>query len=223
MPEPSTPGVGFRDGILGLMYYGERLNGYTHLAGSMLAVGGAAALVATAALRGDPLKVVSFAVYGTTLCVLFLASTLYHSTQGRAKDVFRKIDYISIYLVIAGTITPFALVAMKGEWGWTLFVAMWALAVVGILQELYVARGMRLTSLAIYLIMGWLPLITLGPLVDALTWHGAQWLIGGGLVYTAGIVFYFFDEKYRHWHGIWHVFVLCGSATHYATIVLFVA
>jgi hemolysin III len=205
------------------MYYGERFNGYTHLAGAMAAGVGAVALVTQAVLRGDSTRMVSFAVYGTTLCLLFLASTLYHSTQGRAKDLFRKLDHCSIYLFIAGTITPFALVMMKGEWGWTLFGAMWALALVGIIQEVWLARGMRLTSLVIYLLMGWLPLIAFEPLLEALTWNGFGWLLAGGVVYTVGIVFYLYDERFRHWHGIWHLCVLCGSVTHYAAIVKFVA
>jgi hemolysin III len=205
------------------MYYGERFNGYTHLVGAMAAGVGAVTLVTQAVLRGDSTRMVSFAVYGTTLCLLFLASTLYHSTQGRAKDLFRKLDHCSIYLFIAGTITPFALVMMKGEWGWTLFGAMWALALVGIIQEVWLARGLRLTSLAIYLLMGWLPLIAFEPLLEALTWNGFGWLLAGGVVYTVGIVFYLYDERFRHWHGIWHLCVLCGSVTHYAAIVKFVA
>jgi hemolysin III len=205
------------------MYYGERFNGYTHLAGTLLAAGGAVALISQAAVRGDPVKFASFCVYGATLCLLYLVSTLYHSTQGRAKDIFRKLDHVAIYLVIAGTFTPFALVTLKGTWGWTLCGAMWGFALLGILQELWVAKGLRLTSLAIYLLMGWLPILALEPLVAALKWNGVSWLIAGGLVYTAGILFYFYDERFRHWHGIWHLFVLCGSVTHYVAIVMFVA
>jgi hemolysin III len=206
------------------MYYGERLNGYTHLAGTMLAAAGAIALVSLAAVRGDPVRIVSFSVYGTTLCLLFLVSTLYHSSQGRAKNVLRKLDYVAIYLVIAGTWTPFALVALKGDWSWTLFGAVWGLAAIGIVQELWIARGThRLTSVAIYLLMGWIALLALAPLVEALTWSGLAWLVAGGLVYTVGIVFYLYDERFRHWHGIWHLFVLAGSATHYAAIVKFIA
>lgn len=205
------------------MYYGERFNGYTHLAGTLLAAGGAVALISHAAVRGDPVKFTSFCVYGATLCLLYLVSTLYHSTQGRAKNIFRKLDHVAIYLVIAGTFTPFALVTLRGTWGWTLCGAMWGLALLGILQELWVAKGLRLTSLAIYLLMGWLPILALEPLVAALKWNGVSWLIAGGVVYTAGILFYFYDERFRHWHGIWHLFVLCGSATHYAAIVMFVA
>jgi hemolysin III len=205
------------------MYKGERLNGYTHLAGSVLAVAGAITLIDLASHRADPMRLVSFSVYGVTLCLLFLASTLYHSTRGRAKAVLQKCDHCAIYLMIAGTYTPIALVSLNGEWGWTLFGAVWSLAVVGILQELWIAKGLRLTSMAIYLIMGWLALLALTPLIEALTWNGFAWLLGGGVIYTIGIVFYLFDERFRHWHGIWHVCVLAGSAAHYTAMVLFVA
>jgi hemolysin III len=205
-----------------MMYYGERFNGYTHLAGAFLALAGATILVAMAAARADPWRIASFSIYGATLILLFLASTLYHGSRGRTKDIFRKLDHCAIYLVIAGTYTPFALVTLNGEWSRTLFGAVWSLAFLGIVQEIYLAKGLRLTSLAIYLLMGWLAIIALEPLVDALTWHGFYWLLGGGLIYTAGVVFYLYDERFRHWHGIWHLCVLAGSAVHYATIVKFV-
>ena len=205
------------------MYYGERFNGYTHLAGAMLAVGGAAALISMGADRGDPTRVVSFSVYGATLCLMYIASTLYHGTRGRAKEIFRKLDHLSIYLLIAGSYTPFALVTLDGTWGWTLFGAVWSLAALGIVQELWIARGPRFTSLAIYLLMGWLAVIALEPLLQALTWNGFLWLMASGIIYTVGVVFYLFDDRFRHWHGIWHLFVLAGSAIHYTALVLFVA
>lgn len=205
------------------MYHGERFNAHTHLAGTVLALTGAGALVAMAAMKADPLRLVSFSVYGTTLCLLFLVSTLYHSTQGAAKNLFRKLDHCAIYLVIAGTYTPFALVSLNGIWSWTLFCAVWSLAIVGIAQECWIAKGQRLTSLAIYLLMGWLAIVALVPLAEALSWNGVAWMVGGGLVYTLGVLFYLYDERFEHWHGIWHVFVLVGSAAHYTAIVLFVA
>lgn len=208
---------------MGCMYHGERFNSYTHLAGSVLAVTGAAALVTMAAERADPVRLASFTVYGATLCLLFMASTLYHSCQGRAKDIFRKLDHCSIYLVIAGSYTPIAMVKMDGTWGWTLFAAVWSLAVVGIVQELWLAKGARLTSLAIYLLMGWIALIAVEPLISALTWNGFAWMLAAGMIYTVGIVFYLYDERYKHWHGIWHLFVLAGSAAYYAMILKFVA
>jgi hemolysin III len=205
------------------MYHGERFNAHTHLAGTVLALTGAGTLVTMAAVKADPLRLVSFSVYGTTLCLLFLVSTLYHSTQGTAKDLFRKLDYCAIYLVIAGTYTPFALVSLKGAWSWTLFGAVWSLAIVGIAQECWIAKGKRFTSLAIYLLMGWLAIVALVPLAEALSWNGVAWMVGGGLAYTAGVLFYLYDERFTHWHGIWHLFVLVGSAAHYTAIILFVA
>ena len=205
------------------MYHGERFNGYTHLCGTVLALAGAAVLVVLAALKADPWRIVSFSVYGVTLCLLYLSSTLYHSTRGRTKLVFRKLDHCAIYLLIAGTYTPFALVILSGPWGWTLFGSVWGLALLGVVQEIWLARGARLTSLTIYLLMGWLALAALGPLIDALPANGLAWVAAGGFAYTAGIVFYLYDERFKHWHGIWHCFVLAGSTVHYAAIVLFVA
>jgi hemolysin III len=206
------------------MHHGERFNGYTHLAGAILALAGATVLVVLAAQRADPWRIVSFAVYGSTLFALYLVSTLYHSLRaGRAKDVFRKLDHCSIYLLIAGTYTPFTLVTLGGAWGWSLFGAIWALAVVGIVQECWVASGARVTSLVIYVLMGWLALPALPPLFAALGWSGMAWVVGGGVIYTAGIAFYLYDERVRHFHGVWHLFVLAGSATHYAAIAAYVA
>ncbi|MEP7262150.1 MAG: hemolysin III family protein [Usitatibacter sp.] len=205
------------------MYRGERFNGYTHLVGAVLALGGAVALVTLAALKGDPWRIVSFAVYGSTLILLYLTSTLYHSVRGRAKAVLRKLDHCTIYLLIAGTYTPFTLVTLRGPWGWSLFGAVWGLAALGIAQECWLARGARLASLAIYLLMGWLALVALVPLLEALGWTGLAWLAAGGLAYTVGIVFYVFDERVPHFHGVWHLFVLAGSAIHYAAMVVLVA
>ena len=205
------------------MYRGERFNGYTHLAGAILAAAGAATLITLASLKGDATRIVSFSVYGAALFLLFLVSTLYHSLRGRAKDFFRKLDHVSIYLLIAGTYTPFTLVTLQGPWGWTLFGAIWTLAVFGIVQELWIARGARVLSLVIYLVMGWLAVVALVPLFRALDWQGMSWVVGGGVAYTAGIVFYVYDERFRHWHGIWHLFVLAGSILHYVAIVRFVA
>ena len=205
------------------MYAGERLNGYTHLAGAVLALAGAVALVAIAAIKGDPWRIVSFAVYGATLVALYITSTLYHSLRGRAKDIWRKLDHCSIYLLIAGTYTPFALVTLNGPWGWSIFGAVWGLAVLGIVQECWLARGARVTSLAIYLLMGWLALVAAVPLLEALGWQGFAWVAAGGAIYTLGIVFYVFDERVRHFHGIWHLFVLGGSATHFGAIAAYVA
>ena len=205
------------------MYYGERFNGVTHLMGAALAAAGAAALVVLAARQGDPWKIVSFSIYGAMLFGLYAVSTLYHSTRGGVKDVFRKLDHCSIYLLIAGTYTPFTLVTLRGAWGWSLFGVIWGLAAVGITQEAWLAKGARIFSLVIYFLMGWLAVIAVGPLVAALTPAGFAWLAAGGLLYTGGIVFYALDEKLRHGHGVWHLFVLAGSISHYFAILLYVA
>jgi hemolysin III len=205
------------------MYHGERFNGYTHLVGAILAAAGAAALITLAATKGDATRIVSFSVYGAALFLLYLVSTIYHSLRGRAKDVFRKLDHVAIYIMIAGTYTPFALVTLHGAWGWSMFGAIWGLAAVGIVQELCLARGARVLSLAIYVLMGWLAVVALVPLFHALSWSGMSWVIGGGLLYTGGIVFYMYDERFRHWHGIWHLFVMAGSGVHFTAMVLFVA
>lgn len=205
------------------MYYGERLNGTTHLLGASLAAAGAAALIILAARQGDPWKIVSFSIYGTLLFLLYAVSTLYHSTRGRVKAVFRKLDHCSIYLLIAGTYTPFTLVSLRGAWGWSLFGVIWVLAALGIAQEAWLGKGARIFSLVIYILMGWLAVIAVKPLISALTPAGFAWLAAGGLLYTGGIIFFALDEKLRHGHGVWHLFVLAGSASHYLAILFYVA
>lgn len=205
------------------MYYGERFNSYSHLAGTVLAVTGAVVLIVIGALQGDVWKIVSFAIYGAGLVLLYAFSTLYHSTRGRAKRLFQKLDHNAIYLLIAATYTPFTLVTLRGPWGWSLFGVVWGLAAVGMLQELMLGQRTRKLSLAIYVLMGWVALIAVVPLIEALSPAGFAWLAAGGVIYTAGIVFYVFDEKFTHWHGIWHLFVIGGSAAHYVAILRYVA
>lgn len=205
------------------MVPGERLNSFTHLAGTVLALAGGLTLVSLAASRHDPARLASFSVYGLTLFLTYFSSTFYHGSLGRTKEVFRKLDHVSIYLLIAGTYTPFAMVALQGTWGERLLIAAWSLAGIGILQEIFLARGARITSLGIYLIMGWMGFFFGELLADALSLDAFLWLLGGGIIYTVGIVFYLFDERFRHWHGIWHMFVMAGSAIHYAAIVKFMA
>jgi hemolysin III len=205
------------------MYYGERLNGFTHLAGTALAVAGTVALLASSSASGDPWKITGSAIFGAMLVVLYAISTLYHSLRGRPKAVLRKLDHCAIYLLIAGTYTPFTLVTLRGAWGWSLLGVVWGLAVLGIVQELWLARGARWLSLVLYVAMGWLGMIAVAPLLSALGPEGFAWLAAGGAVYTLGIAFYLFDEKWPPAHGIWHLFVLGGSAAHFVTIYRYVA
>lgn len=204
------------------MYAGERFNALTHLAGAILAVAGGTLLIVAASRLGDPWKIVSVSLYGAMLLFLYLSSTLYHSLRGRAKRIWCKFDHCAIYLLIAGSYTPFALVSLRGGWGWSLFGVVWGLAIFGIVQELWLASGRRLLSLAIYVVMGWLALIAMVPLLNALSPQGFAWLAGGGLVYSLGIIFYINDERWRHAHGIWHLFVLAGSVCHYVAVSRFV-
>jgi hemolysin III len=205
------------------MHYGERFNSISHLVGAGLAVAGTAVLIVLAARVGDPWKIVSFSIYGAMLVALYVFSTLYHSLRGRAKNVLRKFDHCSIYLLIAGSYTPFALVSLRGPWGWSLLGAVWTLAVLGIVQEIWLAKGPRVLSLVIYVVMGWLALVAVAPLWLALKPAGFAWLATGGVLYTLGIAFYATDHKVRHGHGVWHLFVLGGSACHFFTVLLHVA
>jgi hemolysin III len=205
------------------MYHGERFNAVSHLFGAALALAGGALLVVVSSLKGDPWRIVGVSIYGTTLLALYLVSTLYHSLRGCAKDVFRKLDHIAIYLLIAGTYTPFTLVTLNGPWGWGLLGTIWGLALLGIVQELWLARGARVLSVVIYVAMGWLALIAIGPLTERLPPAGLAWLIAGGAFYTGGIVFFALDRRLRHAHGVWHLFVLTGSASHYFVILRYVA
>jgi len=205
------------------MYPGERFNGITHLVGVALALAGASALVAVAAIHQDPWRVVSCSIYGATLVLLYTASTLYHSLRGKAKAVFRKLDHCAIYLLIAGTYTPFALVTLRGAWGWWLFGAMWSLAALGIAQEFWLGNKHRGLSVTLYILMGWLGLAAIKPLLAGLTSAGFAWLGAGGILYTVGVIFYALDKRLAYGHGVWHLFVLAGSASHYVAILFFVA
>jgi hemolysin III len=205
------------------MYYGEKFNAVSHLLGAVLALAGTVVLVVLAALGGDPWKVVGVSVYGASLVLMYSSSTLYHSVRGRrAKDVLRKLDHQSIYLLIAGSYTPFCLVTLRGPWGWSLLGVVWGLAVIGSLQDLRPRSDARVLSVVIYLLMGWAAVVALVPMVDALGRAGFAWVAAGGLFYTVGIVFYALDARLRHAHGIWHLFVLAGSAAHFIAILVYV-
>ncbi|MFW5967069.1 MAG: PAQR family membrane homeostasis protein TrhA [Persicimonas sp.] len=198
----------------------EIANAVTHGVGLILAIIGLVVLLARAYAYGEPVHLVSCAVYGATLVVLYAASTLYHSVQSaRFKRWLRIFDHTAIYLLIAGTYTPFTLVALDGGWGWAIFSAVWGLALVGILYKLFAFGRFRRLSLALYLAMGWLAVVAIGPLWESLP-TGALALVGaGGVAYTAGVVFYALPKRF--FHTIWHVCVMSGSAFHYAAVLIF--
>ncbi|KGK82813.1 hemolysin III [Stutzerimonas degradans] len=204
------------------MYHGERFNAWTHLVGAVLASLGAIWLQVLATLGGSLAEIVSVAIYGLSLVLLYSISTLYHSLRGRAKVIMRKLDHLSIYLLIAGSYTPFCLVTLAGPWGWTLFGVVWSLALIGMLQEIKPRSEARVLSLVIYAVMGWIVLVAVKPLLAALGSAGFAWLLAGGICYTVGIVFFVFDERFRHWHGIWHLFVMGGSLLHFIAVLFYV-
>ncbi|MBN3805961.1 hemolysin III family protein [Paraburkholderia sp. Ac-20336] len=206
------------------MPVGERFNSITHLVGAVLSVVGLAALVTMGVLADDAYKVVSFSVYGAMLFVLYAISTLYHSvSHPRLKAILQKCDHSAIYLLIAGSYTPFTLVTLRGPWGWSLFGVSWGLAALGIVQELTLGRRTRSVSMVLYVLMGWLALVAVRPLVQALPAAGTAWLVAGGVIYSAGIYFFINDERIRHGHGIWHLFVLAGSLCQFVSVARYVA
>jgi hemolysin III len=204
------------------MYHGERFNSISHLVGAALALIGMVLLVGFAAAQGDPWKIVSFSIYGVSLFLLYSLSTLYHSLRGRAKEIFQKLDHVAIYLLIAGTYTPFTLVTLRGAWGWTLFAIIWGLAILGIIVDSRHEDGSRAIQMVIYLLMGWLILIAMKPLVQVLPTGALVLLVLGGVFYTSGIIFYAMDKRMKHAHGIWHLFVLAGSISHYLAVLFYI-
>ncbi len=204
----------------GSMYHGEKFNSISHLVGVVFAVAATSILVTMASMKGDPYRVVGFSIYGAMMIILYTASTLYHSFKDeKIKKIFMQLDHVSIYLMIAGTYTPITLVALRGVWGWTIFGVIWGLALFGVIQELWIGHKTRKVSLVTYILMGWLMLVAIKPSVEALPVPALLLILAGGLLYTGGFVFYLYDEKIKHGHGIWHLFVLAGSITHFASLV----
>ncbi len=206
----------------GCVYKGERFNSISHLIGALAALIGLVLLLEPAWRKGDSREIVCLSVYGFTLFLFYCCSVLYHSLEGKAKKVFRKLDHISIYLLIAGTYTPVTLILLRGGWGWFLFCLIWCLAVIGIAQDMRPRPGRRVLSVVIYLFMGWFIVIALKPLLRVLPLTGFIGLLLGGIFYTVGVYFYAYGNKVNYYHGIWHLLVLAGSLSHYLTILLYV-
>jgi hemolysin III len=200
----------------------ELANSITHIVGVVLALAGLVVLVFSAALRGDPWRIVSFSVYGITLLFLYSSSALYHSTDGRIKRFLRVMDHQAIYLLIAGTYTPFMLVTLRGALGWSLFGVIWGLAAFGIVLDTLYGKGRRIPQLVIYILMGWLITVALRQLLLALPARGVYLLVLGGLFYTFGVAFYVMDKRFPYFHAIWHLFVLAGSLCHYFSVLLYI-
>ena len=203
---------------------GEELTAsLTHGAGFVAGVGGLVALVILAARSGDPWRIVACTVFASTVVLLYAASTLYHAlSRTRARGVFQVIDHSAIFLLIAGTYTPFALVTLRGPWGWTLFGIVWGLAIVGITIKAVFGTRWPVFSTVLYIGMGWTVVIAVKPIVATVEPGCLAWLVAGGLAYTGGVVFYAW-ERLRYSHAIWHVFVLAGTACHYVAVARYVA
>ena len=202
---------------------GEELaHSITHGIGAALSIAGLVLLVTLAAIRGDAWHVVSCSIFGATLVFLYTASTLYHSiTHPGAKRVLRVFDHAAIFLLIAGTYTPFTLVTLRGGWGWTLFIIVWGLALVGIIYKITAKNRFRFLSVLLYLAMGWLVLIAIEPMVTSMPKPGLVLLLAGGLCYTLGVIFYAW-KRLPYGHAVWHLFVLAGSICHFFAVLLYV-
>jgi len=203
--------------------FGEEVaNSVTHGIGTVLSIAALSVLVSLSAIQGDAWRVVSFSVYGATLVTLYLISTLYHSFRTpEVKQVFHVLDHAAIYLLIAGTYTPFALVSLRGGWGWTLFGIIWGLAFAGIVFKLFWFGRFKNLSLVIYVAMGWFVVIAFKPILVNFAIGSLAWLLIGGGIYTFGVAFYVWQKLPYH-HAVWHLFVIGGSMCHFFAILFYV-
>lgn len=199
----------------------EIANGVTHGVGLVASLVAFPYLVAAAARRWGTPEVVGASVFAAALVALYLVSTLYHSVRpSRAKQVLQKLDHTAIYLLIAGSYTPFTLGALRGPWGWTLLALVWAIAGTGIALEFTFGKKVHRLAVGLYVTMGWLVVVAAKPLVAAVPWPGLAWLAAGGLLYTGGVAFYA-ARRVRYAHAVWHLFVLAGSACHFVAVLRF--
>lgn len=200
----------------------ELANRWTHAPGILLSAAGATALVHLAVRMGDTPRIVSASIYAATLIIFYSISTIYHSVRSpRVRYLFRILDHACVYLVIAGSYTPFAMVTLKGAWGYWLLVTVWGLGMVGAFMKLFTTHRLPFIGPLLYLGLGWLVVIAIKPLAAALALNGLALLFGGGAAYTLGVIFYLWD-RLPYNHAIWHLFVLAGSACHYAAIFYYV-
>ena len=201
----------------------ELFNALSHALGIILGIMAIVLLSVYATFTGSALKIVSCIIYGITLTIMYTASTLYHGSRyPHLKQGLKIFDHASIYLLIAGSYTPFALGSIGGAWGWSLFAIIWAMAIAGVIFKLFFAGRFERLSVAIYLVMGWLIVVAIKPLIEHVPLGGMVFLASGGLAYTAGIIFYAFDKKYHFFHFIWHLFVLAGSLLQFFGVMFYV-
>jgi hemolysin III len=202
----------------------EIANSLSHGIGLVAALVGAPFLIMHAARHGDAGFIVGTSVFSATIIFLYLASTLYHALpMGKAKGVFRVIEHSAIFLLIAGTYTPFTLGVLRGAWGWTLFGVVWGLAVAGVALKAFDKASHPILSTGLYLLMGWVVVIAVDPLLARVPTAGLLWLLAGGLSYTAGVAFFATDSRLQYGHLIWHLFVIAGTACHYFAVLWYAA
>jgi hemolysin III len=197
----------------------EIANAVTHGIGLLLSIAGFVVLLVLATLRGTAWHIVACSIYGATLICLYAASTLYHAViSPRVKRALRIFDHSAIYLLIAGSYTPFLLVSLRGPWGWSLFGVIWGLALAGVLFKFWFVERFAILSTAVYIAMGWLVVIAAKPVITHLSLTAMIWLLAGGLAYTGGVIF-FAAKRIPYSHAIWHLFVLAGSFCHYFAVL----
>jgi channel protein, hemolysin III family len=200
----------------------EIAHALTHGVGAIAAIVGLVFMLVWAVSYGDTFHVVSASIYGASLILLYLASTLYHAFPWpRVKAFFQQMDHAAIYVLIAGTYTPFALVNLRGAWGWTLLAVVWSIALIGIIMEVAMKERKKWLSLSLYLGLGWMALVVIKPMLETVEAGGLWLLLAGGLAYTFGVIFYVWKSLRFH-HAIWHVFVLAGSVLHFLSVFYFV-
>jgi hemolysin III len=207
------------------MYYGEKFNSISHLVGAVLALVGLGALLTVSIQSGDPATISSFSVFGLTLVLLYTMSTLYHSFHPPAlKTLFRKLDHVTIYLLIAGTYTPYLTVSLGDQTGYVMLLIIWMLALLGLLLDIFSPRRLIAVQIVIYLFMGWIVMFRYASFSSVIPSVGMLLLTLGGVAYTVGVIFYVLDKMrlLTHAHGIWHLFVLVGSGLHFASVIGYV-
>ena len=201
------------------MYHGEKFNTYSHLVALIIAIISCIILIVKTAIdeNNNTLNIISICIYSATLILMYASSTLYHATYNpKLKKIFRYSDHFSIYLLIAGSYTPFTLIKFSKGWGWSIFGVIWGLAILGIIIESI--KRIEILAMIIYVSMGWLAIIAIKPMITYLSGTQLLLLIIGGLLYTIGIYWYINDEKIKHGHGIWHIFVILGSLVQFICI-----
>lgn len=214
MPETAVEQVAAREQT----FAEEVINAVTHGVGALMALAAAAVLITIASLDGDPWRIVGVSIYGGCLFLLYLASTLYHGIpHPKAKSILNIFDHCSIYLLIAGTYTPFLLVNLRGPWGWSLFGIIWVLAAAGISLKIFKSKKYETAHLLNYLVMGWLIVFAYNELVAQFSEFGLSMIIAGGLCYSIGVIFFVLD-RFPFMHVVWHLFVLGGSICHYIAV-----